>query len=49
MTKISEMLMEEKKIYLHSEASFSPSQPEIIWFLYKPPETDSGILFIVMG
>ena len=22
----------KKKIYLHSEASFSPSQPEIVWF-----------------
>ena len=43
MTKISEMLMEEKKIYLHSEASFSPSQPEIVWFYcIRPPETDSG-------
>ena len=33
----------KKKIYLHSEASFSPSQPEIVWFYcISPPETDSG-------
>ena len=33
----------KKKIFLHSEASFSPSQPEIVWFYcINPPETDSG-------
>ena len=33
----------KKKIYLHSEASFSPSQPEIVWFYcITPPETDTG-------
>ena len=33
----------KKKIYLHSEASFTPSQPEIVWFYcISPPETDSG-------
>ena len=33
----------KKKIYLHSEASFSPSQPEIVWFYcLRPSETDTG-------
>ena len=33
----------KKKIYLHSEASFSPSQPEIVWFYcLSPSETDTG-------
>lgn len=32
-----------KKIFLHSEASFSPSHPEIVWFYcINPPKTNSG-------
>ena len=38
------------KILLHSETSFSPSRPEIIWFYcVKPPKTNSGKTILCDG
>ena len=38
------------KILLHSETSFSPARPEIIWFYcVNPPKTDSGETIICDG
>jgi hypothetical protein len=39
-----------KKILLHSETSFSPSRPEIIWFYcINPPKTNSGKTILCDG
>ena len=39
-----------KEVKLHSETSFSPSRPEIVWFYcIKPPKTNSGKTLICDG
>jgi hypothetical protein len=41
--KIRNVDIGKQKIFLHSETSFSPSQPEIVWFYcIHPPKTNSG-------
>ena len=37
------------EIPLHSEASFSPSWPEIIWFYCSSPSKKSGFTTVVDG
>ena len=49
-TKIKDVDSGFQAIKLHSETSFSPAQPEIIWFYcVRPPEDDSGKTTICDG
>ena len=41
-TKIRNVDAGKKEIFLHSETSFSPSQPEIIWFYCINPGSDNS-------